>query len=584
MRALQYLNKYLKKYLLKLLLGILITIISRVFSLFAPRLIGDSLTAVENYLVDHQGYLVALKSLLLNNILIIIGATLLSGFFTFLMRQTIINVSRFIEFDLKNEIFFHYQRLTQRFYKNNRTGDLMSRISEDVSKVRMYVGPAIMYSINTVTLFVCVITLMFSIAPKLSVYTLIPLPLLSLTIYKLSRVINARSTVVQEMLSKLSSFTQETFSGISVIKSYGLEGNTHKKFDTLALEAKEKNMNLAKVQAWFFPLMILLIGISNLIVIFIGGQQYMNDEIEIGVLAEFIIYINMLTWPVAVVGWVTSVVQQAEASQKRINAFLNEPIEIEDGKGVEIAVKGEITLEDVTLVYPETKIKALDRVSLKLESGKSIGIIGKVGSGKSSILQLINRLYNPNSGKILLDGHDIRDFKLEELRSHIGNVPQNAFLFSESIEDNIRLGKRDASEEEIIEASKKAAIHKSIKKFKQGYQTLLGERGLTLSGGQIQRVSIARALIKNPKILLFDDCLSAVDTDTEEKILKNLKEFSKDKTTIIVSHRISSVKDTDHIIVLDQGKIIEQGTHQKLIDLKGFYFDLFNKQQNEKEY
>ena len=565
-------------------MGILITIISRVFSLFAPRLIGDSLTAVENYLVDHQGYLVALKSLLLNNILIIIGATLLSGFFTFLMRQTIINVSRFIEFDLKNEIFFHYQRLTQRFYKNNRTGDLMSRISEDVSKVRMYVGPAIMYSINTVTLFVCVITLMFSIAPKLSVYTLIPLPLLSLTIYKLSRVINARSTVVQEMLSKLSSFTQETFSGISVIKSYGLEGNTHKKFDTLALEAKEKNMNLAKVQAWFFPLMILLIGISNLIVIFIGGQQYMNDEIEIGVLAEFIIYINMLTWPVAVVGWVTSVVQQAEASQKRINAFLNEPIEIEDGKGVEIAVKGEITLEDVTLVYPETKIKALDRVSLKLESGKSIGIIGKVGSGKSSILQLINRLYNPNSGKILLDGHDIRDFKLEELRSHIGNVPQNAFLFSESIEDNIRLGKRDASEEEIIESSKKAAIHKSIKKFKQGYQTLLGERGLTLSGGQIQRVSIARALIKNPKILLFDDCLSAVDTDTEEKILKNLKEFSKDKTTIIVSHRISSVKDTDHIIVLDQGKIIEQGTHQKLIDLKGFYFDLFNKQQNEKEY
>ena len=584
MRALQYLNKYLKKYLLKLLLGILITIISRVFSLFAPRLIGDSLTAVENYLVDHQGDLVALKSLLLNNILIIIGATLLSGFFTFLMRQTIINVSRFIEFDLKNEIFFHYQRLTQRFYKNNRTGDLMSRISEDVSKVRMYVGPAIMYSINTVTLFVCVITLMFSIAPKLSVYTLIPLPLLSLTIYKLSRVINARSTVVQEMLSKLSSFTQETFSGISVIKSYGLEGNTHKKFDTLALEAKEKNMNLAKVQAWFFPLMILLIGISNLIVIFIGGQQYMNDEIEIGVLAEFIIYINMLTWPVAVVGWVTSVVQQAEASQKRINAFLNEPIEIEDGKGVEIAVKGEITLEDVTLVYPETKIKALDRVSLKLESGKSIGIIGKVGSGKSSILQLINRLYNPNSGKILLDGHDIRDFKLEELRSHIGNVPQNAFLFSESIEDNIRLGKRDASEEEIIESSKKAAIHKSIKKFKQGYQTLLGERGLTLSGGQIQRVSIARALIKNPKILLFDDCLSAVDTDTEEKILKNLKEFSKEKTTIIVSHRISSVKDTDHIIVLDQGKIIEQGTHQKLIDLKGFYFDLFNKQQNEKEY
>ena len=584
MRALQYLNKYLKKYFLKLLLGIVITIISRVFLLFAPRLIGESLTAVENYLVNHQGNLAALKSLLLSNILIIIGATLISGFFTFLMRQTIINVSRFIEFNLKNEIFSHYLRLNQSFYKNNRTGDLMSRISEDVSKVRMYVGPAIMYSINTVTLFLCVITIMFSIAPKLSFYTLIPLPLLSITIYKLSRVINTRSTVVQEMLSKLSSFTQETFSGISVIKSYGLEANTHQNFDVMALEAKEKNMNLVKVQAWFFPLMILLIGLSNLIVIFIGGQQYMDGTIEIGVLAEFIIYINMLTWPVAVIGWVTSVVQQAEASQKRINAFLNETIEIQDGSGVDVAFQGVISFENVSLVYPETKIKALDCISFKLERGKSLGIIGKVGSGKSSILHLINRLYNPNSGNILLDDHNIRDFKLQKLRSYIGNVPQNAFLFSESIEENIRLGKQDATEEEIIEVSKKAAIHKNIKKFKQGYKTLLGERGLTLSGGQIQRVSIARALIKDPQILLFDDCLSAVDTDTEEKILKNLKEFSQNKTTIIVSHRISSVKDADHVIVLERGKIIEQGEHQKLIDLKGFYFDLFNKQLNEKEY
>ena len=584
MRALQYLNKYLKKYFLKLLLGIVITIISRVFSLFAPRLIGDSLTAVENYLVNHQGNLAALKSLLLSNILIIIGATLISGFFTFLMRQTIINVSRFIEFDLKNEIFSHYLRLNQSFYKNNRTGDLMSRISEDVSKVRMYVGPAIMYSINTVTLFLCVITIMFSIAPKLSVYTLIPLPFLSITIYKLSRVINAKSTVVQEMLSKLSSFTQETFSGISVIKSYGLEANTHQNFDILALEAKEKNMNLVKVQAWFFPLMILLIGLSNLIVIFIGGQQYMDGIIEIGVLAEFIIYINMLTWPVAVVGWVTSIVQQAEASQKRINAFLNETIEIQDGPGVDVAVQGEISFDNVSLVYPETQIKALDGISFKVGRGKSLGVIGKVGSGKSSILHLINRLYNPDSGNILLDDNNIRDFKLQKLRSHIGNVPQNAFLFSENIEENIRLGKQNATEEEIIEASKKAVIHKNIKKFKQGYKTLLGERGLTLSGGQIQRVSIARALIKDPQILLLDDCLSAVDTDTEEKILKNLKEFSQNKTTIIVSHRISSVKDADHVILLERGKIIEQGEHHKLIDLKGFYFDLFNKQQNEKEY
>ena len=324
MGALQHLNKYLKKYRFKLILGIATTIISRIFSLFAPRLIGKSLTAIENFLMDNQGSMEYLKTLMLNNILIIIGTTLLSGFFTFLMRQTIINVSRYIEYDLKNEIFSQYLRLTQRFYKNNRTGDLMSRISEDAGKVRMYVGPAIMYSINTITLFICVITIMFSIAPKLSVYTLIPLPLLSLTIYKLSRIINARSTVVQEMLSKLSSFTQETFSGIPVIKSYGLEYKTHGSFDNLSMEAKEKNMNLVKAQAWFFPLMILLIGLSNLIVIFIGGQQYINGFIEIGVLAEFIIYINMLTWPVAVVGWITSVVQQAEASQKRINFFLNE--------------------------------------------------------------------------------------------------------------------------------------------------------------------------------------------------------------------------------------------------------------------
>lgn len=584
MKALEYLNKYLRKYFLKLLLGIVITVISRIFSLFAPRLIGESLTAVENYLTDHQADLAALKTLLLNNILIIIGATLLSGFFTFLMRQTIINVSRYIEFDLKNEIFFHYQKLTQRFYKNNRTGDLMSRISEDVSKVRMYVGPAIMYSINTVTLFVCVITLMFSIAPELSVYTLIPIPLLSLTIYKLSRVINARSTVVQEMLSKLSSFTQESFSGIFVIKSYGLESNTFTKFNTLSLDAKEKNMNLVKVQAWFFPLMILLIGLSNLIVIFIGGQQYIDDKIDIGVLAEFIIYINMLTWPVAVVGWVTSVVQQAEASQKRINTFLKEPIEIQDGSGVDLSVQGEISFKKVTLVYPETQIKALDNISFTIKKGESLGIIGKVGSGKSSILHLINRLYDPNSGKILLDDCDIKTFKLEKLRSHVGNVPQNAFLFSESIKDNIRLGKANATDKEIVEASKKADIHKSIKKFKNGYKTLLGERGLTLSGGQIQRVSIARALIKDPKILLFDDCLSAVDTDTEEKILKNLKSFCQNKTTVIVSHRISSVKDADNIIVLDHGKIIEKGSHQKLLDLKGYYLDLFNKQQNENEY
>tara|TARA_B100001057_G_C22830222_1_gene943103 strand:+ start:179 stop:1933 length:1755 start_codon:yes stop_codon:yes gene_type:complete len=584
MKALQYLNKYLKKYRYSILLGLLITIISRVFSLFIPRLIGNSLSAVEHFLMHNNGSMDVLKSLLLQNILIILGAALLSGFFTFLMRQTIINVSRYIEFDLKNEIFDHYLRLTQRFYKNNRTGDLMSRISEDVGKVRMYVGPAIMYSINTITLFVCVITIMFSIAPELSVYTLIPLPVLSYTIYKLSRVINARSTVVQEMLSKLSSFTQETFSGISVIKSYGLEIKTHGSFGLLAEKAKEKNMNLAKVQAWFFPLMILLIGLSNLIVIFIGGKQYISGVIEIGVLAEFIIYINMLTWPVAVVGWVTSVVQQAEASQKRINAFLKEDIEIKDGKGVEKTIEGTIKFENVSLVYPETKIEALYNVSFEIEYGKKLGIMGKVGSGKSSLINLINRLYDADQGKILLDGYNIKSFKLEELRSAIGNVPQNAFLFSESIADNIRLGKKDATDSEIIAASKNAVVHDNILDFKEGYKTLLGERGVTLSGGQIQRVSIARALIKDPEILLFDDCLSAVDTDTEEKILKNLNVFCKNKTSIIVSNRVSSVQKAHHIIVLDQGRIVEEGNHEKLLKNNGTYAKYFYKQQDEKAF
>ena len=584
MRELRYLNKYLKKYRLKLLIGLFITIISRIFSLFAPRLIGNSLTEVEKYIIENKETFESLKELLFNNIIIIVAATLLSGFFTFLMRQTIINVSRFIEFDLKNEIFNNYQKFSISFYKNNRTGDMMSRISEDVGKVRMYVGPAIMYSINTITLFICVITIMISIAPKLSFYTLIPLPLLSITIYKLSKIINTKSTIVQEMLGKLSSFTQESFSGISVIKSYNLENFMNKNFENLASKTKSINMNLVKVQAWFFPLMILLIGLSNLIVIFIGGKQYINDEIEIGVLAEFIVYINMLTWPVAVVGWVTSVVQQAEASQKRINQFLNQKIQIKNGKGVEKLINGEIIFENVSLFYPETKIKALDNISFNIKAGEKLGIIGKVGSGKSTLLNLVNRLYDVDEGKVMIDGNNVKDFKLNRLRSLIGNIPQNSFLFSESIEDNISFGKLYATKKEIEEACMAAEIHESIIGFKNGYDTLLGERGLTLSGGQIQRISIARALIKNPQILSFDDCLSAVDTDTEEKILKNLKRTCQDKTIIMVSNRISSIKDADKIIVLQDGKIIEIGDHKTLIKNKNYYSELFKRQQYEKDF
>jgi len=579
MKALQYLNKYFYKYKTQLLLGFVITVIARIFSLFAPRLIGNSLTAVEKYLQSENPNPEAIQKVLLINILIIVGTALASGFFTFLMRQSIINVSRYIEFDLKNEIFWHYQKLTQRFYKNNRTGDLMNRISEDVGKVRMYVGPAFMYSINTVALFLIVISYMISIAPTLTLYTLLPLPILSFTIYKLSRIINLKSTLVQEVLSKMSSFAQESFSGIAVIKSYNLQNKIFSGFDDLAIESYQKNMTLVKVQAWFFPLMILLIGCSNLIVIYVGGNQYINSEIEIGVLAEFIIYVNMLTWPVAVVGWITSIVQQAEASQKRINDFLKEKPEIYDGPGVEKEIMGTLEFKNVSLTYPETNIQALEKINLKIPAGSTLGIIGNIGSGKSTLLELISRLYDPTSGKLTLDGIDIKQFKLEELRSCIGYIPQNAFLFSESIENNIRFGFVDASKEKIIEASKKAAVHDNIINFNEGYKTMLGERGVTLSGGQIQRVSIARAFIKDPKILLLDDCLSAVDTDTEEEILKHLKAVSKNKTTLIVSHRISSLKHADQIVVFENGKIVQQGKHLDLIDVDGYYKELFEKQQ-----
>lgn len=579
MKELRYLNKYFYKYRTKLLWGFLITVVARIFSLVAPRLIGNSLTAVENYLQSDNSDLSTIKQILLVNILIIVGTTLASGFLTFLMRQTIINVSRYIEFDLKNEVFWHYQRLTQRFYKNNRTGDLMNRISEDVGKVRMYVGPAFMYSINTVALFIIVISYMISIAPKLTLYTVLPLPILSVTIYKLSRIINQKSTLVQEMLSKMSSYAQESFSGIAVIKSYNLQAQAAGDFNALATESYYKNMDLVKVQAWFFPLMILLIGCSNLIVIFVGGNQYIQGTIEIGVLAEFIIYINMLTWPVAVVGWITSIVQQAEASQKRINAFLKEQPEIESGKGIGKPIKGTLEFKNVSLTYPETGVKALDNLNLTVPSGSTLGIIGNIGSGKSTLLDTLMRLYDPSEGSIYLDGHNLKEFELSELRNSIGYVPQNAFLFSESIEDNIRFGKPEATEEAIQTVAKKAAVHDNIIKFKEGYKTLLGERGVTLSGGQIQRVSIARALIKDPQILLLDDCLSAVDTDTEEEILSHLKSVTKNITTLIVSHRISSLKHANQIVVFENGKIVQQGQHADLIEVDGYYKDLFEIQQ-----
>ena len=581
MRALQYLNKYFYKYRTKLFLGFLITIVARIFSLFAPRLIGDSLTAVESYLKSEVNDFQFIRNILLTNILIIVATAIVSGFFTFLMRQTIINVSRYIEFDIKNEVFWHYQKLTQRFYKNNRTGDLMNRISEDVGKVRMYVGPAFMYSINTISLFIIVISYMLSTAPALTLYTLLPLPILSFTIYRLSKVINIRSTLVQEVLSKMSSYAQESFTGISVIKSYNIQDKIFSDFEYLSEESYHKNMSLAKLQAWFFPLMILLIGCSNLIVIYIGGNKYINNEIDIGVLAEFIIYVNMLTWPVAVVGWVTSIIQQAEASQKRINEFLEEKPDIRNGKGVEGEINGSIEFNNVSLLYPETNITAINKINLKIPAGSTIGIIGNIGSGKTSLLDLIVRFYDPVDGIIKVDGIDIKKYSLDQLRSSISYVPQNAFLFSETIEKNIGYGLISSILKDIVEASKKAVVHKNIVSFLDGYQTILGERGVTLSGGQIQRVSIARAIIKNSKILLLDDCLSAVDTNTEKEILNHLKSFTKSKTTIIVSHRISSLKHADQIIVFENGQIVQQGKHTDLMGVKGYYKELFEKQNTE---
>ena len=582
MRALQYLNRYLKKYRFLILLGLVFTVSSRVFAVVAPSLVGDSITAIEQFIRSGEANLTDIKILLLTNIALIIGAALISGLFTFSMRQTIINVSRHIEYDLKNNVYDHYQKLSLRFFKRNRVGDLMSRISEDVSRVRMYVGPALMYSINTVTLFIIVISYMVSVAPKLTLYTLLPLPILSFLIYRLSRAIHERSTLVQQMLSKLSAFSQESFSGINVIKSYAIEKNRTSGMVSISKESRNKNMSLVKVQAWFFPLMILLIGISNVLVIFIGGNQYINGQIELGVLAEFIIYVNMLTWPVATVGWVTSIVQQAEASQKRINEFLSQKPDIQDCiKATKKLSNFNIRFDNVNFTYDDTGVKALKNVSFKLQSGKTLAVMGPTGSGKTTILQLLSKTYLPNSGKVSLGDFSLEEYAQKDIREIMGVVPQQPFLFSDTIAHNISFGKPNANKLEIEKAAKQASVHSNIVDFKRGYETMLGERGITLSGGQKQRVSIARALIKRPKILLLDDCLSAVDTETEEAILNGLRENNKDTSTVIVCHRVSSAKNADYILILKDGEIAEYGTHEDLVSKAGYYKELYEEQRSE---
>ncbi len=583
MKELKYLNKYFLKYKYRLSIGILITIISKVFIVFTPKLTGDAIQLIEEHVANNTNNEI-FKEKLIYNILFILGVSLVAAFLTFLMRQTLIVMSRLIEYDLKNNVFKQYEQLSQNFYKQNRTGDLMNRISEDVSKVRMYFGPALMYSINTITLFVILIPLMFSTSAKLAAYTLIPLPILSIAIYKLSKEIHKRSTVVQEYLSKLTVFTQESFSGVSVIKAYNVTNDINHKFDTLSNESKAKNMELVKVQAWFFPFMILLIGLSNALVIYIGGQEYINGDItSIGTIVQFLLYVNMLTWPVATVGWVTSMVQQAEASQKRINEFLNVVPEIKNSNKKVYDLHTDIEFKNVSFTYPDTNIKALNNISFKIKNGDTVAIIGKTGSGKSTILNLIARLHDTSEGEILIGNKEIKKHNLKLLRENIGVVPQDPFLFSDTIENNIQFGKTGASIEEVKLAAKNADVHENIARFKNGYKTVLGERGITLSGGQKQRVSIARAIIKNPKIVLLDDCLSAVDTETEETILNNLKSITKNSTTLIVSHRISSAKNADLIFILDKGKIIQKGNHDELIKIDGYYKELHEKQLSEKE-
>ena len=583
MKELKHLNRYFIKYRWRLIFGLLITIVARVFALLTPKFIGDSVDVVEKYISGDILDVATVESELFTNIFLILGTTLLAAFFTFLMRQAIIVVSRNIEFDLKNEIFQQYERLSLDFYKQNRTGDLMNRISEDVMKVRMYAGPALMYSATTFTLFVVVISYMFYTAPVLTLYAVAPLPILSVAIYSLSAAIHKRSTIVQEYLSKLTSFTQERFSGIAVIKAYGIESRTNVDFTELAQGSKNKNIDLAKVQALFFPLMMLLIGASNLLVIYIGGSQFIDGKIDFGTVVEFLIYVNMLTWPVAVVGWVTSMIQQAEASQKRINEFLKQKPSIENTAARPTPIQGKIEFKNLSFTYDDTGIEALKNVSFTVNPGETLAIIGNTGSGKSTILELIGRLYDAKEDQLTIDNTSIKNLHLTSLRRSIGYVPQDAFLFSDSIKNNIKFGKQNATDEDVIAAAKLAAVHKNIKDFSQGYDTILGERGITLSGGQKQRVSIARAIIKDPQILLFDDCLSAVDTETEEEILQNLNLISKNKTTIIVSHRVSSAKNCDKIIVLKEGAIIQKGTHSALVSQEGYYKELYSKQLLEKE-
>jgi ATP-binding cassette subfamily B protein len=581
MRALKYLNKYFLKYKWLLGAGAFFVIVSVIFKLFPALLIRNSFDTIATVIDDYkegnvQDKLVRWK--LIRYGLYIIASAILQGVFMYLMRQTIVVMSRHIEFDLKNVVFEQYQRLTQRFFKQNNTGDLMNRISEDVGKVRMYVGPAIMYALNTGFTIVLVISIMLSVSPKLTLLTLAPLPLLAFLVYKVANLINVKSLAVQEQLSTLSTFAQESFSGMRVIKSYHRLNWFNRKFKQEAIQYRSVNEELFKVNATFQPIMILMVGISTLITIYVGGRLYFNGEVSAGNITEFIYYVNLLTWPIASIGWVTSLVQSAAASMERLNEFLSEEPDFKSGTHKPDTFLGRVEFKNVSFTYPNSGIQALDNVSFKVEAGHSLGILGKTGSGKSTITALMVRQYDPSEGQILVDGVNIKDWHLPTLKRYLGWVPQEAFLFSDTIARNIAFGLDTFSIQEVERAAVAAGVHDNIIDFPKGYETKVGERGITLSGGQKQRVSIARALAKDPKLMVFDDCLSAVDTETEELILGNIKEATSSISSIIIAHRVSSVKHCEQIICLDNGAVIEKGTHSELENAGGHYSELISLQ------
>jgi len=592
LKALAHLNKYLIKYKWYLILGTIFTIISNLFGIIPAQLVRYALDLVKDTLdvyflfegssVQANYYDIFAFSILLYGILILVMA-LLKGVFLFLVRQTLIVMSRHIEYDLKNEIYTHYQTLPLSFYRRNNTGDLMARISEDVNKVRMYVGPSIMYGINLITLFILVISYMVSVNTTLTMYVLLPLPILSVSIYYVNSIIMKRSEALQAQLSSVSTYVQESFSGIRVIKAFVREREQLRHFITQSNDYRDKSLKLTLVDSLFYPFIVVLVGLSNVLVVYVGGLEIMAGRLTPGNITEFILYVSMLTWPVMALGWTTSQIQRAAASQVRINEFLNTKTDLISEKNIQREIKGTIEFKNVDFVYPDTGIKALKNFNLKVNSGETVAILGTTGSGKSTVANLLTRLYDPTEGEILVDNIPMKDYNLQTLRGQTGYVPQDVFLFSDSIAQNVAFGSLDMPFEKIEKATKDADLYANIIDFPEGFDTRVGERGITLSGGQKQRLSIARAIARDPKILILDDCLSAVDTQTENTILTNLQRIMQDRTSVIISHRVSSAKLANFILVMDEGRVVEQGTHDDLMEKEGVYKELYDKQLQGEE-